>query len=233
MLEFDRYDVRRYPTVSVVEGYSAWADRYEATVLDIMDLRLLARLRTVDWAARGPVLDLACGTGRVGSWLADRGARNIDGVDLTAAMLERAAARGVYRALWHGDVTEAELPPAAYGLITQSLADEHLKDLGPLYGQAARCGASDARFVLAGFHPWFLMAGVPTHFNRAPGEPVAIESYVHLFSDHVAAAHAAGWRLQEMVEGLVDEAWLEAKPKWAPFRDRPVSFAFVWARGPG
>ena len=57
------------------------------------------------------------------------------------------------------------------------------------------------------------MAGVPTHFDRAPGEPVTIRSYVHLLSDHVKAAHAAGWSLLEMDEGLVDDAWLQKKPK--------------------
>jgi hypothetical protein len=84
--------------------------------------------------------------------------------------------------------------------------------------------------VLVGFHPWFLMSGMPTHFDRAPGEPVAIESHIHLFSDHVRAAHAAGWRLAEMEEGVVDDARVTVKPKWDVQRDRPVSFAFVWEK---
>ena len=53
---------------------------------------------------------------------------------------------------------------------------------------------------------------------------------MHLFADHVRAAHAAGWRLAEMEEGVIDDDWVAAKPKWADRRDRPVSFAFVWAR---
>ncbi len=72
------------------------------------------------------------------------------------------------------------------------------------------------------------MAGVPTHFDRAPGEPVTIHSYVHLLSDHVKAAHASGWTLLEMDEGLVDETWLMKKPKWTAYLGLPISFAMVW-----
>ena len=66
------YDKRRYPIVGVREGYAEWASRYEQTVYDEMDLRLLERLRTVDWSAPRSVLDLACGTGRIGAWLRRR-----------------------------------------------------------------------------------------------------------------------------------------------------------------
>ena len=44
----------------------------------------------------------------------------------------------------------------------------------------------------------FLMRGMPTHFDRAPGDTVTIRSYVHLFSDHVRAAHASGLALVDM-----------------------------------
>jgi SAM-dependent methyltransferase len=231
MVDFARFDARRYPTLPVQDGYAAWAPTYEDTVLDLMDLSLLERLTTVDWGAAGRALDLACGTGRGGVWLRARGVDRIDGIDLTPQMLERARAKGVYESLAEGDVGATGLPAGAYDLVTQLLADEHLSDLGPVYREAARVSTAAGRFVLVGFHPFFLMSGFPTHFDRAPGEPVAIEAYVHLFADHVRAAHAAGFRLGELVEGVVDEAWIAAKPKWERFRDRPVSFALVWEKG--
>jgi SAM-dependent methyltransferase len=233
MADFSRFDRRGYPTLGVREGYAAWAPTYETTVSDLMDLRLLARLRTVDWAAAGRAVDLACGTGRGGAWLKARGVARIDGVDFTEEMLAKARARGVYDSLRLADVAATGLPDAAYDLATQLLADEHMADLAPVYREAARLLAPGGRFVLVGFHPWFLMSGMPTHFDRAPGEPVAIESHVHLFADHVRAAHAAGLRLAEMEEGVVDDAWLAVKPKWAERRDRPVSFAMVWLADAG
>jgi ubiquinone/menaquinone biosynthesis C-methylase UbiE len=226
------YDKRRYPIVDVREGYGAWVRTYEQTVQDEMDLRLLERLTTMDWSAPRSVLDLACGTGRVGAWLRQRGATGtIDGVDLTPEMLEQARIRGVYRTLVVADVATTRLPAETYDLCTQSLADEHLSELGPLYREVARVTRPGGDFVIVGFHPQFLMAGMPTHFDRAPGEPVTIRSYVHLLSDHVKAARAAGWGLQEMDEGLVDDAWLRKKPKWDVYLGLPISFAMVWRRG--
>jgi SAM-dependent methyltransferase len=226
------YDKRRYPIVDVREGYGAWVRTYEQTVQDEMDLRLLERLTTVDWSSPRSVLDLACGTGRVGAWLRRRGAMAvIDGVDLTPEMLDRARRLGVYRTLVVADVAATRLPSETYEFCTQSLADEHLPELGPLYREVARLTRPGGSFVLVGYHPQFLMAGMPTHFDRAPGEPVTIRSYVHLLSDHVKAARAAGWQLREMDEGLVDDAWLRKKPKWEVYAGLPISFAMVWGRG--
>jgi len=222
------YDKRRYPIVDVREGYGEWVRTYEQTVQDEMDLHLLDRLQTVDWATPRFVLDLACGTGRIGAWLRRRCAAAIDGIDLTPEMLEVARSKGVYRTLRRADVASTGLPAASYNLCMQSLADEHLPELRPLYREVARVTKGGGYFVIVGFHPQFLMAGMPTHFDRAPGEPVTIRSYVHLLSDHVKAAHALGWSLLEMEEGLIDETWLRKKPKWEIFFGLPISFAMVW-----
>jgi SAM-dependent methyltransferase len=225
------YDKRKYPIVEVREGYGEWVRTYEQTVQDEMDLRLLEGIRSVDWAAARSVLDLACGTGRIGAWLRARTAAEIDGVDITPEMLDGARKKGIYRALHCGEVSRTGLSSEAYDLCIQSLADEHLPDLQPLYREAARVSKRDGIFVIVGFHPQFLMAGVPTHFERAPGEPVTIRSYVHLLSDHVKAAHASGWSLREMDEGLIDETWLKKKPKWQVYFGLPISFSMVWRRG--
>jgi SAM-dependent methyltransferase len=224
------FDRRKYPVVGVREGYGEWVRTYEQTVLDEMDLRLFDRLQAVDWSAAGAVLDLACGTGRFGAWLRGRTTAPIDGVDLTPEMLEVARGRGLYRTLSVADVADTQLPAQGYDLCVQSLADEHLSELGPLYREVTRLTRPGGVFVLVGFHPQFLMAGVPTHFDRALGQPITIRSYVHLLSDHVKAARSLGWSLSEMDEGLVDEAWLHKKPKWEVYRGQPVSFAMVWRR---
>jgi SAM-dependent methyltransferase len=222
------FDKRKYPVVEVREGYGEWVRTYEQTVLDEMDLRLLDRLRTIDWSAPRVVLDLACGTGRVGKWLRERCGATLDGVDLTPEMLAVAGGRAIYRTLRVADITATGLLPATYDLCIQSLADEHLPDLRPLYRETARITKRGGYFVLVGFHPQFLMAGVPTHFNRAQGEPVTIRCYVHLLSDHAKAAHAAGWSLLELDEGVIDDAWLQKKPKLEAYSGLPVSFAMVW-----
>ena len=229
-MDHSNYDKRRYPIIDVREGYGEWARTYEQTVQDEMDLRLLERLRTIDWAAPRQVLDLACGTGRIGAWLRRRCGAAIDGIDITPEMLDIARGKGAYRTLRVADALNTGVPAETYDLCMQSLADEHLPDLRPLYREAARLTKPRGSFVLVGFHPYFLMAGMPTHFDRAPGQPVTIRSYVHLLSDHVKAAHAMGWSLLEMEEGLIDDSWLRKKPKWTVYVGIPISFAMVWRR---
>jgi SAM-dependent methyltransferase len=227
-VDFARFDTRKYRTLPVREGYREWVHTYEATVLDEMDLRLLARLTSLAWPEVGPTVDLACGTGRIGVWLKHHGVSAIDGVDMTPEMIAVAREKGIYRRLVLADVSHTGLRAGAYALAIQVLADEHLADLRPLYREAGRITAPDGAFVIVGYHPHFLLHGIPTHFDSPSGEPLAIESHVHLLGDHVKAARAAGWVLTEMEEGLVDDAWLKRKPKWERYREWPVSFAMAW-----
>jgi SAM-dependent methyltransferase len=229
-VDFSHFDTRNYPTLSVQEGYGAWASTYEESVLDLMDLRLLERIKSVAWDHINEAADLACGTGRTGVWLKQQGVASLDGVDFTSEMLEGAQAKGVYRQVLMGDIRKTPLQTGAYDLVTVDLADEHLPDVRPLYQEAARIACPNGYLVLVGFHPFFLMGGIPTHFNSASGEPVAIQSHVHLISDHVQAAIAAGWSLLEMHEGLIDDEWIARKPKWDQYRNRPISFTMVWQK---
>jgi SAM-dependent methyltransferase len=196
-----------------------------------MDVALLERL-DVDWGSVGRAADLGCGTGRTGSWLAGRGVGEIDGVDLSPGMLDAARARGVYASLREGEVGDTGLATGAYDLVVSCLVDEHLADLGPLYTEAARLARPGGRFVLVGFHPHFIIAsGMPTHFDDAEsGESLAIETHVHLLSEHVAAGLGAGLALGALHERVVDDEWVALKPKWERFRHHPISFAFVWSR---
>lgn len=234
MPAFSSFDRRNYPTVSAREGYGAWSATYEETIKEDMDLRLLERIGTVRWDHVERAADLGCGTGRTGAWLRAQGVRQVDGVDLTPEMLERARARGVYERLVVAEVSDSGLESGQYGLITTVLVDEHLRSLAPLHREAARLAEPGAVHVLVGFHPFFIMkSGMPTHFDAPDGTPVAIETHVHLFSEHVQAARVCGWTLEEMHEQLIDERWVELKPSWAPLRDVPISFAAVWRHSGG
>lgn len=229
MADFAIFDTRGYRTVDVRTGYARWVETYEGTVENAMDVELLESLESVDWSAARQVADLGCGTGRTGAWLASLGVETIDGVDLTPQMLERARARGIYRRLVEADVGSTGLPKGEYDLITTSLVDEHLPALEPLYTEAARLAAPGATYVLVGYHPHFIMSsGMPTHFDDASGEPIAIETHLHLLSEHVNAAAAAGWRLAEMRERLIDDSWIGLKPKWERLRGHPIAFACAW-----
>jgi len=231
MSDFSRFDQRGYRVVSVREGYRDWVSTYEETVEDLMDLALLERISTVDWAAATRVADLGCGTGRTGAWLAGQGASALHGVDLTVEMMELARLRGVYERLDERDVRETGLDGGAYPLVVCCLVDEHLPEVDSLYREAGRLLLTGGRFVLVGYHPFFSMArGMPTHFDHPDGEPVAIDTHVHLPGEHVAAGLAAGLSLIEMHEGRIDDSWIECKPKWEAMREWPISFCQVWRK---
>ncbi|HUJ59816.1 MAG TPA: class I SAM-dependent methyltransferase [Kofleriaceae bacterium] len=231
MPSFASFDQRHYAQLSAREGYARWAECYERTIKPDMDGWLLDAIRTVAWAGVARAADLGCGTGRTGAWLAARGVRAIDGVDLTPEMLAQARARGVFGELRVADACASGLAAGAYDLVTTCLVDEHLAELGPLYRESARLARPGGAHVVVGFHPFFIMkSGMPTHFTTDGGEAIAIETHVHLASDHVAAALAAGWQLAELREQVIDERWIRTKPSWAAYRDVPISFAWVWRR---
>ncbi len=229
MPKFSDFDARGYRIVDVRTGYGEWVPTYERTVEDAMDVALLDALRTVPWRTLRCAADLGCGTGRTGVWLRQHGVTAIDGVDLTPEMLAVARSKRVYRHLAEADLAATGLQAAAYDLVTVCLVDEHLADLHTLYDEAGRLARPGGYLVLVGFHPQFIMtAGMPTHYTAGSGEPVAIETHIHLLSEHATAALRRGWILLEMKEQLIDEAWLVLKPKWERFRNHPIAFAFAW-----
>jgi SAM-dependent methyltransferase len=231
MRQFSDFDRRGYRTVDVRTGYGEWVGTYERTVEDAMDIALLDVLEQVPWRTLGRAADLACGTGRTGAWLRRNGVEVIDGVDLTPEMLAVARSKGVYRRLVEAEITSTGLGAAVYELVTACLVDEHLPDLQPLYREAWRLARPGGFCVLVGFHPHFIMAtGMPTHFTSGSGESIAIDTHVHLLSDHVTAALDAGWTLIEMKEQVIDDAWIALKPKWERLRNHPIAFAFAWQK---
>jgi len=231
--EFAQFDRRHYPMVTAREGYEAWAPTYEETVGvggGLLDVALLQRITSVDWAALRRVADLGCGSGRTAAWLRTHGDVPIDGVDAAPAMLEQARARGFHELLVVADVRHTGLQSAAYDLVTCVLVDEHLPELAPLYAEARRLLQPTGTFVIVGIHPFFQMAaGMPTHFETPGVGPVAIETHLHLPSEHVAAAVAAGFGARELHEALVDDSVLAHKPNWAEYRDIPFSYAWIWS----
>jgi SAM-dependent methyltransferase len=234
---FVRYDRRGYRTLGVAEGYAAWAPSYDATMDDRLDLPLLGSLTSLDWSGITAAVDLGCGTGRIGSWLKARGVERIDGIDASSAMLDRAAAKGIYDRLVCADAAATGLVGEAYDLAISSFVACHLTNLAKLHAEAARLTRPGGKVVLVDYHPFMLLKGVPTHFTAPTGEPIAIANLVHLIGDYIAAGRRARLALLELREQLVDAEWIRenqrlfGEPRLASHLGHPVSFAMVWARG--
>jgi SAM-dependent methyltransferase len=89
--------------------YRAWAETYDGGFARGMDYRLPAHVAAaiMGTGVQGPVLDVGAGTGLLAEALAEMGFEGaIDAADFSPEMLERAAAKGIYRNLAAVDVTK-------------------------------------------------------------------------------------------------------------------------------
>lgn len=96
--------------------YDDWAASYEVEVSKngyVTPGRCAAALADVTEDMSAPLLDFGCGTGLSGLALSLAGFKVIDGMDLSAEMLNQARAKQVYRETLHVDVG-ADLPQQAY-----------------------------------------------------------------------------------------------------------------------
>ena len=102
--------------------YDAWAETYDTDLLAsgyVTPGRVARALAEFLHDKSAPVFDFACGTGLSGAALAAEGFTVIDGVDLSAAMLDRARDRSVYRHLRRiGEDEDPGLEPGQYAAIT-------------------------------------------------------------------------------------------------------------------
>ena len=107
-----------------------------------------------------PVLELACGSGRLTIPLAEAGVQ-VTGLDLSEAMLNRAIAkaadRGVQLSLVRGDIRNFQLGQAFKCIVipAQSLTHLHTREeIEACFSCVQRHLAEDGRFVIELFHPW-------------------------------------------------------------------------------
>ncbi|MFM9880894.1 MAG: tetratricopeptide repeat protein [Burkholderiaceae bacterium] len=124
--------------------YAAEFDKHLVTQLRYQGHRtLVEQLRALPgdvgqrrWQA---VLDLGCGTGLCGPLIKPHAAR-LEGIDLSAAMLEQARRLAVYDHLTHADLADY-LPTLgrAYDLVLAADVFIYVGDLAPLFAQVSRC----------------------------------------------------------------------------------------------
>jgi len=227
---FSHYDRRNYPTFSVTEGYRRWAPTFDS-IDDRLDVDLLdasPQLRGLVNDAR--VVDLGCGTGRIGAWLRAAGAREIVGVDLSSDMLERAAVRDVYVRTVCASITSTGLPAGTFDGATCSMVLDHVADLGGFFAEAHRLVRPGGWLSIVDFHPFFMMRGVPTHFPH-DGAQVAIENHVHALRDFFQRATAEGFEVEEFEERFVTDEWALAMPNYGKHVGLPVTHAWLYTRG--
>ncbi|MEP6859002.1 MAG: class I SAM-dependent methyltransferase [Deltaproteobacteria bacterium] len=227
---FSHYDQRSYPTFTVAEGYARWAPSYDS-IDDRLDLDLLEASPGLSERVEGArVVDLGCGTGRIGAWLRDHGARELVGVDVSREMLERAAARQVYASTVLAPISSTGLASAGFAGATCCMVLDHVADLAGFFAEAHRLLRPGGWLAVVDFHPFFMMRGVPTHFSDGDAH-VAIENHVHALRDFFQRAVAAGFAVREFEERFVTDEWADAVPGYRKHVGLPVTHGWLYTRG--
>ncbi len=110
------------PTDELMALYAAWADSYDADLVDaygyMAPADAVAALTLLDVPKDARILDAGCGTGQAGALLAAAGYGHVDGADLSPEMRAVAARLGVYRNLFELDMTADYVPQLAAALGT-------------------------------------------------------------------------------------------------------------------
>lgn len=86
--------------------YAQWANTYDQSFAQEYAYIMPEHVARAYVNAGGyhPVLDVGAGTGLCGQALRERGLDHIDATDITPQMLEVAKAKGIYQALFQGDI---------------------------------------------------------------------------------------------------------------------------------
>ncbi len=137
----------RAPRDYIVTHFDRFADVFDRQLVDVLQYRVPIKLTRMVAAREkriGRALDLGCGTGLAGSELADLGGALV-GVDLSPAMLAKAAERGVYDRLVETDlVSFLEETPERFDLLFAADSLIYLGELGGFFRAAARASAPGA-----------------------------------------------------------------------------------------
>ena len=203
---------RRYDEVVYAAGSSA-------EILSRVEARWIRALAAACLAGRAgsAYLDFACGTGRILALIADLAA-SATGIDVSPAMLERAAGRNTKARLLRKDITAPDdQAEAQYDLIT---AFRFLTNAEPALRSAVlrrlHARLKDDGLLLINSHgnPWsYRLALLPYHWarDRAAGRPLF--GYLSRRATRRLLAQA-GFRVERMIGmGFVPEKLLAFIPK--------------------
>ena len=221
------------PTVelNVREGYAEWSNQYDGEPNPLITLEETLVLELIGDVAGLDILDVACGTGRYAIPLAQAGAR-VTGIDLSEEMLDlarrKAAGSGLPLDLRVGDVRALPFADASFDLAVCALALCHLPDLDPAAQELARVLRPGGRVVISDFHPFCLLIGWRTCFDR-PEARYWIENHLNMVQDYVGALLANGFALTDLRESAIDErvAGILAEHDIERFRGWPAALVLA------
>ncbi|MDR3462429.1 MAG: methyltransferase domain-containing protein [Beijerinckiaceae bacterium] len=142
--------VTRAPDHYVASHFDQFAEQFDKQLTGVLGYSAFKPLAALAESHAGPlarVLDLGCGTGLAGPFLAKPG-RHVIGVDLSARMLEKARAGGCYDSLLNAEaVAYLATQTASFDLIFAADVLIYVGELGDLLRNAAQALVAGGLFA--------------------------------------------------------------------------------------
>ena len=190
---------RYLPPSAVRPGYDVWAGTYDERDNPLIAIEEPAIRPLLDELPDGPVLDAACGTGRLTSYLVSGHA--VIGVDTSSAMLARAREKLPTVDFREGDLSALPLASTSVTSAVCALALSHVPDLRMPLAELARVVTPGGRLVLSSPHPFVTgIVGWRAWFAHPDGSRSFIPEHAHGHSAYVEAFTAAGLEVRRCLE---------------------------------
>ena len=198
------------PVLAPAQAYALWAASYPAHAHNpVMLAEERAMLDLLPANLHGlSIVDAGCGSGRYMRHAIARGAARVLGVDLSDAMLARAAetlGHAPHVGLMQGSLDALPLRSDVGDLTLCGLTIGHLEQLEPALGELRRVTRPGGAILCSDVHPTGHALGWLRDF-KAGGRRYAARHTPHLYSHWHAACARLGLAIEHVVEPMLDAA---------------------------
>jgi ubiquinone/menaquinone biosynthesis C-methylase UbiE len=206
--------------MSIQSAYNDWSQTYDSDPNATRDLDQTVLERTFGLSHFDCIIEAGCGTGKNTELLARVGGK-VHALDFSDGMLAQAQTKLRHRpnvTFAVADLTQRwPCADRSANLVTCNLVLEHIRDLAPVFAEAARVLASGGIFFVSELHPFRQYDGKVAVYQRGD-KTTEIPAFIHHISDFLKAAETNGFTLKTL-----QEWWHEKDAGKLP---RLVSFLF-------
>ncbi len=190
-------------TNDVAAAYDLWAKHYDTDPNKTRNLAAsVLRQQNLQLAER-KIIEIGCGTGHNTEWLIEHGAAVV-ALDFSPGMLRLARDRvrsPKVHFVQHDISSNWPIEDLSADLIVAMLVLEHIKELRPLFSEAARSLRAGGELFICELHPFQQLSGRQAEFvDRETGELERVAAYLHDVSDYVNTALSLGFELLRLGE---------------------------------
>jgi ubiquinone/menaquinone biosynthesis C-methylase UbiE len=211
-------------------GYERWSPSYDEPGNPLIALEQPVVWDLLEPITPGRALDLACGTGRHARRLVELG-HEVEGIDLTPEMLQRAAANVPRASFREGDLRRIPMPSGELDLVVCGLALAHVADVHGAVAEMARVLRAGGVAIVSVLHPMLAHLGWHAPFEDEDGRRRFVREHPHDHATYFDAFRRAGLRVRECLEPRLGVEQLREKRR--AFRHAPEATIAAYEGLPG